>query len=207
MLDMEGGDLSGDWSIAPLPPERRRDERYVTTMRVSAMFVDQASQFCLVTNISCGGLRARIFSDVRIGASVTVELTSGQHVAGIVIWAQDGQAGLRFDRPIDVASISSLAATAAYGLRARPPRIEVRRLALVRKGGRVLRGETADISEGGVKLSLPGALEFGQAAVSIAGLGTMKGVVRWSRENMAGIEFNEVLPCQKLIAWCRTAVR
>lgn len=186
-------------------PERRQAERYTTTMRVGTMKTERGRELCLVRNISCGGLRARVYGDVPVGTHAEIELKSGQSVAGEVIWAEDDQIGLRFDRPVDVADVLSTATAAAEGQRSRLPRIEIRRFATVRCGVRVLRGETVNLSQGGVKLSLPAMQmppeEGAAVVVAIAGLDPVPGTVRWSRAGEAGVEFNSLIPLKRLFAW------
>jgi hypothetical protein len=186
-------------------PERRHDERYTTTMRVGTMMTERGRELCLVRNISRGGLRARVYADVPVGTHAEIELKSGQSVAGEVIWAEDGQIGLRFDRPVDVADVLSTATAAAEGQRSRLPRIEIRRFATLRTGVRVLRGETVNLSQGGVKLALPPLQkppeENAPVVVTIAGLDPIAGVARWSKAGEAGIEFNSLIPLKRLFAW------
>ena len=184
-------------------PERRQNERYTTTMRIGVMLTEAGSELCLVRNISCGGLRARVYSDVKVGSRAQIELKSGQNVSGAVIWAQDEHIGLRFDQPVDVEAVLSSATVAADGRRSRLPRIEVARFAMVRVGARMMRAETVDISQGGVKLSLTEALELEEVVVSIAGLYPIRGAVRWQEGHYAGIEFNELIPLAQLVAWSK----
>jgi hypothetical protein len=185
-------------------PERRHSERYTTTMRVGTMVTEAGSELCLVRNISCGGLRARVYSDVPVGTRATIELKSGQSVSGEVIWTEGDQIGLRFDAPVDVADVLSSATAAAQGQKARLPRIEIRRFATLRSGIRLLRGETVNISQGGVKLHfapLQTSITRGPVVVTIAGLDPIPGVVRWAADKEAGVEFNNLVPLKRLFAW------
>jgi hypothetical protein len=184
-------------------PERRRSERYTTTMRVGVMLTDAGSELCVVRNISCGGLRARVYSDIKVGTRAEIELKSGQTVSGVVTWFNDQHVGLQFDQPVNVEQVLSSASSAADGHKARFPRVEVRRFAMVRSGARSVRGETVDISQGGVKLVVTETLELGHVVVSLAGLDPLPGVVRWSDKRYAGIEFNDLIPLDRLVGWSR----
>lgn len=203
MSDMAPEDPLYSLSDLVPSPGRRQSERYTTTMRVGVMATDSGSELCLVRNISCGGLRARVYSNVEVGTRASIELKSGQNVSGVVIWAKDDHIGLQFDRPVDVEEVLSSATSAADGQRARLPRIEVRRFAMIRIGARILRAETLDISQGGVKLAVAQALELGEVVVSIAGLYPLRGVVRWFDRDSAGVEFNDLVPLSRLIAWSK----
>jgi hypothetical protein len=184
-------------------PERRQSERYTTTMRVGVMLTDAGSELCVVRNISCGGLRARVYSDIKIGTRAEIELKSGQTVSGVVTWCNDQHVGLQFDQAVDVEQVLTSATSAAEGHRARFPRVEVRRFASVRNGARIVRGETVDISQGGVKLIVTETLEAGHVVVSLAGLDPLPGVIRWSNSHHMGIEFNDLIPLDRLVGWSR----
>jgi len=174
-----------------------------TTMRVGVMLTDAGSELCVVRNISCGGLRARVYSDIKVGTRAGIELKSGQTVSGVVIWLDDQHVGLQFDQPVDVEQVLSSATSAAEGHRARFPRVEVRRFATVRSGARIVRGETVDISQGGIKLVITETLELGHVVVSLTGLDPLPGVIRWSNSHHTGIEFNDLIPLDRLVGWSK----
>jgi hypothetical protein len=138
-----------------------------------------------------------------VGTRAEIELKSGQTVSGVVIWIDDQHLGLQFDHPVDVEHVLSAATSAAEGHRARFPRVEVRRFATVRSGARIVRGETVDISQGGVKLIVTEALETGHVVVSLAGLDPLPGVIRWSDGHHMGIEFNDLIPLDRLVSWSK----
>jgi len=49
---------------APQPPERRRDTRHITILRVGTILVDGRRELCLIRNISAGGLMAHVYSQL-----------------------------------------------------------------------------------------------------------------------------------------------
>ena len=90
---------------APQPPERRRDPRHLTILRVGALIGPQGRELCLIRNISAGGLMAHAYSPHKLGERVSVELKTKQAMDGEVIWVSDSNIGVQFDAPIDVAEL------------------------------------------------------------------------------------------------------
>ncbi len=104
----------------PLPPERRKNLRHVTVLRVAKLQTPRSEELCLVRNISAGGLMAHIYSELNIGEPVTAEFKSGQAVSGRVLWRRDGLAGIQFNEPVNAAKI--LADNHDYSPSAQQPR-------------------------------------------------------------------------------------
>ncbi|MDB5720513.1 MAG: PilZ protein [Alphaproteobacteria bacterium] len=187
----------------PQPPERRRESRHLTILRVGALVGPQGRELCLVRNISAGGLMAHVYSRHEMGERVSVELKTTQEIEGFVIWISDSNIGIQFDHPIDVAELLATHVT-PDGWRPRTPRVEVDRLATLRCGARLYAANTRDISQGGVKLEVDEALEVGREIVlTMERFRPLQAVVRWCQDGFAGIEFREFLPFNELIGWLR----
>ncbi len=184
----------------PQPEERREGPRYTTLLRVGILETGSGKELCLIRNVSAGGLMAHVYSEIAPGTRAEIELKTGHHVAGSVVWAQGSNIGLRFDAPIDVAD---LLAACASSRRPRMPRISVDCFASLRIGARTYRVRTCDISQGGVKVKLEQPVGEGQAVVSMAGFRSLEGAVRWSAEGYVGIAFNQVIPLGELIPWLK----
>src|SRR3546814_4964123 len=68
-------------------------------------------------------------------------------------------------------------------LRARAPRIEVYGRANIKVGNRVISVDLCDLSQGGVKLTLPEPIEAeNEVIVSISGLEDRKSLIRWQKD-------------------------
>jgi hypothetical protein len=188
----------------PRPPERRRDARHLTILRVGAMVGKHGRELCLVRNISAGGLMAHVYSKHRMGERVSVELKTKQPIEGFVIWISDSNIGVQFDTPIDVAELLANHVT-DDGWRPRSPRVEVDRLATLRCGARLHAANTRDISQGGVKLEVDEPLEIAREVVlTMERFRPLQGVVRWCSDGFAGVEFRELLPFNELITWLQS---
>ena len=187
-------------SEAPAEPvDRRSGERHLTIYRVGALMIDGQRELCLIKNISEGGMMVRAYCDIGAGTPVAVELKTGQMVAGTVSWLREPNVGIAFDEPIDVIEVLS---QSMEGPRPRMPRVEVFCRATIRDGAAALRVRLHDISQGGIKVETSAALTKGcDVAISLPGLETQAGVVRWTDERLAGLSFNRLLPLATLIGW------
>lgn len=183
-------------------PDRRRDVRHLTILRVGTVVVDDRRELCLVRNISAGGLMAMVYSPFEAGQRIAIELKTNQPIPGAVTWTRDSTIGVAFDDKVDIAEVLSNAAMLDNGWRPRMPRVPVDRMATLRAGARTYWVSTRDISQGGVKVEADQALEIGgETVVTLENFRPIPGVVRWKKENVAGISFNQVIPFHELSAW------
>ena len=187
---------------APTPPDRRRQERHIRILRVGVLFFDGRRELCLIRNISSGGLMAHVYSAVKVGEAVTVELKTNQQVTGRVAWADGSDAGIAFDAPVDIVELLANPPVLDNGWRPRSPRVEVDRPATLRDGARTRWVRTRDISQSGIKIEVDQPLEIGSpVVVTLDRLGPIQGVVRWKDSSVCGIEFNQLIPFGELIEW------
>lgn len=187
---------------APPPPDRRRDQRHLTILRVGTLIVDGRKELCLVRNISGGGLMAHVYSTLENGQAVAVELKANHPIPGRVVWLQGSNAGIGFDQPIDLPEILANPAVMENGWRPRMPRVEIERLGTLRAGSAVVWVTARDISQGGVRLESDQPVPDGADVVlTLEGFRPVHGVVRWTREGECGISFNQVIPFTELMGW------
>ena len=190
---------------APKPPERRRDSRHFTILRVGALIGPQGRELCLIRNISAGGLMAHVYSRHEDGERVAIELKGNQQTTGKVIWISDSNIGIAFHEPIDVAEILSNQAVLENGWQPRLPRIEVDRLATLRCGAKLYGVNTRDISQGGVKIECDQPLETGRDVVlTMEQFRPLPATVRWCANGLAGLSFNQLVPFPELMAWLKS---
>lgn len=194
--------LSAD---APVQPDRRQGDRYVSLLRVGALIIDGRRELCLIRNISAGGMMIRPFSSVPTGTPVSVELKHGDAVGGFAQWSDKGLVGVTFDEPIDV-----LALLAGPGEAPRPrmPRIDLNCTALLRCDGDVSRVRLVNISQGGACVTSTAELEpNANVVLSLPGLHAAAGVVKWKEDDQYGIGFNRVYPVPELMAFLKEQQR
>ena len=191
-------------SRMPGPPERRTQERHLKILRVGVLVVEGRRELCLIRNISAGGLMAHVYSPVKTGQQVTVELKTHDPIAGRVAWTRDSNAGIAFDAPTDIEALLANPAMLDNGWRARSPRIEVDRAATVRIEGMPSSARIRDISQSGVKIETEANLAIdGDVVITPERFRPIAGVTRWHEDGRAGIVFNEVIRLNELIAWIK----
>jgi len=184
---------------APEPVERRDSERHLTLFRVGSLTVGDRRELCLIKNISAGGMMIRAYCSLEPNARVLVELKRGEQIGGRVNWLREGSAGIEFDKRIDVVE---LLASSMDGPRPRMPRVEVRCIASVRQGSQVYGMRSHDISQGGLKVESTRDLAIGSdVLVTLPGLPSQQGVIRWKDGRCYGITFQHLLALSDLVEW------
>jgi hypothetical protein len=187
----------------PAPADREDQSRRLTTLRVGTIMIDGRRELCLIRNVSAGGLKAHVYSPLREGQAVSVELKANQQTAGKVSWVRDNSVGIEFDRAIDVEELLA-SQTSESGWQSRMPRVEVDRLGELRIGARIYPINTCDISQGGVRIEIDHPLTVGDNIVlTLDKWRAISGVVRWFQADQGGIAFNQVVPFQELMGWLR----
>ncbi len=183
----------------PIPAERRGDERHLTLFRVGSVTIGDRRELCLIKNISAGGMLIRAYCDIAPGTRVAIELKQGEQIDGTVGWMRDNCAGIAFDAPVDVID---LLAASMDSPRPRMPRVEIGCTASIRQESQVYGVRARDISQGGLKVETDRELTIGgDVVVSLPGLQSQQGVVRWREAGFYGINFNRLLSLAELVSW------
>lgn len=183
----------------PEPIDARSDERHLTLFRVGSLIVGGSRELCLIKNVSATGMMIRAYTTLREGMPVSVELKQGQMVAGTVRWVRGQSVGIMFDQRVDVVELLS---SSMEGPRPRMPRVEVNCITSVRQGANVFGLMAHDVSQGGAKVECTKGLELGgEVMITLPGLPTIPGVVRWQEGNYYGISFNRLLALSELVEW------
>lgn len=193
------------YSLSVDPPprsDRRTEDRQMTLFRVGSILIDGRRELCLVKNISAGGALIRPYCSLEPETLLQVELKERHPVAGRVTWVRGSDAGITFDRSVDVVD---LLRTTSEGPRPRMPRVEVRCAGFVREGAILHRAILQNISQGGASFEIANPLTIGaDVTVSLPGLAPKEAVVRWVDGKRYGITFNSVLPLAGLVEWLHT---
>lgn len=184
---------------APDPIERREGERHLTLFRVGSIVVDGRRELCLIKNISAGGMMIRAYCSLEAGTPVSIELKRGEQIQGKVSWLRDDNAGIAFEQRVDVVE---LLATSMDGPRPRMPRVEVRCIASVRQGANVYGMRAHDVSQGGLKVESTRDIAVGSdVLVTLPGLPSRTGTVRWRDGHCYGITFSRLIALTDLVQW------
>ena len=187
---------------APKPEraDQRNEERHLTLYRVGSFESEGRRELCLIKNISAGGMMIRAYCKLGEGSRLTIELKTGEPIAGIVKWVKGQNVGVAFDTPIDILDILS---ASMDGPRPRMPRIEVDCPINLYIDGQPVPARALDISQGGIKVAVRGPLPAGDKdlGVALSGIAPIRASVRWQDSETAGITFNTLLPLADLVRW------
>lgn len=203
IFDHEDWDEADGADSAVPQPDRRRNQRLITILRVGKMICAKRQELCLIRNISEGGLMAHVYSPHTVGDRVAIELKSDQTVTGTIRWVKDDNVGVTFDEKVDVSEILRNQ-EALDGRKPRAPRLEVHGYARLKIGTESWHVEIRDLSQRGAKIAVSGVLPTDEdAVVNIDGLRPVKAVVRWQHGGYAGLEFLPTIPLDELVEWLR----
>lgn len=185
----------------PRPTDTRADERLLAILPVAKVLADEWQDLCRIRNITAGGLMAETTSYHEAGVPLLVELNSNQRIRGNLVWTRDTIIGIKFDQNIDIREILANRRP-RIGFRPRPARLDIQCSATIKIGGLYHQVEVQDISLGGIKVRLRDRECVGKdVLVTVESLRPIKGTIRWYREGMAGIVFQQALTFEEVAEW------
>jgi hypothetical protein len=192
--------LSGEVPLVEVPVEDV-DE---SVLQPGALVIGSIRQVCLIRKISAGGAILHVDTPAEEGRRLELELETGEHLDGTIVWCRGSELGLRFDQPIDILPILARALVSQPGERRRMPRVEVACPALLEASGRTELITVRDLAQGGAKIDTPFPLtQDERVVITPEGLRPIEGVVRWVQGTVAGISFQPELAWQEMIPWLR----
>ncbi len=192
-------------SDVPPPPDRRRNQRHVTILRVGKLITSRSQELCLIRNISAGGLMLHVYSPRKVGERIEVELKTGHRLRGAIQWAHDANVGVRFDEKVNVGDVLANPTVLDDGTKPRAPRLDVSCHATLRAGAQICRVGVRDISQGGMKIATDRTFAPDeQVVVTLPGFRPMAATIRWCDDGFAGIGFNQLLPFDELTHWLKS---
>lgn len=192
--------LSGDVPLVEVPVEDV-DE---SVLQPGALVIGSIRQVCLIRKISAGGAILHVDTPAEEGRRLELELETGEHLDGTIVWCRGSELGLRFDQPIDILPILARALVSQPGERRRMPRVEVACPALLEASGRTELITVRDLAQGGAKIDTPFPLtQDERVVITPEGLRPIEGLVRWVQGTVAGVSFQPELAWQEMIPWLR----
>ena len=181
------------------PPERRSDSRVQTIFRVARVITATDEGLARIRNMSDQGARLRMLISIPLWEDLILQLADGVELSGQVIWREGDEFGLKFDHPISCAELLVTLAAGARSGTTRPVRLPVATTALTRSECGLRRAKLIDISQRGLKLAHDGSLTEGlHLKVTLPSGLDRRGIVRWSKNSMAGIMLLEPLGFEAL---------
>jgi len=182
--------------------DRRQGDRITTVYRPVVIHVGDFAGFCLVRNISAGGLLGMVYADFSTDQPVRVEFSEHVHVEGVIAWAGDGRIGVAFEEEIDVLKVlQDLGRKMIDDRINRAPRLSIACQVGIESGGESTKAAMHNISQRGLKITNIGLTPTDEVYVALDGMETRKAVVRWTNDGMAGLNFVRPLEFDKLAGW------
>lgn len=169
-----------------LSPDRRADARFLTVYRLVKVQHDGDEGLGRCRNISDGGARLELHMDLELGEHVTVAFSPFDSVTGKVVWVAGNDYGIEFDESVDCLGLLGNAAGRPAPPRA--PRLATNLPAKVIYPGGSCNSVVSDLSVRGMKIASTQEFHPGlHVRVMLSGGRETEGVVRWTRDNVAGV--------------------
>lgn len=182
--------------------ERRKDSRTTAVYRPVLLEAEGFTGFCLLRNLSSSGMMGVAYADFAEGEQVSVQFIPGHVVTGKVVWSQDGRVGVQFDEEIDlVGSLRNMGSTYFESQLNRAPRLQLNSVGHAVIGSTQWTITVHDISQRGVKATLPSARPGDEATIYLPGMEPRKAVVRWSQGDTVGLNFVRPIAFEELARW------
>ena len=174
----------------------------VTVLRVAKLVTADAERLCLVRSISPRGLIATFEDRILPGERVAIEL-GGDRLEGLIASVATSTIEVRFDAPVEIATLMGTREAWQGGVRRSAPRVEVDCRGRLQVGSEVLFVGVRDISQDGMRIESDDILFPGdQVTATLHGFGRpIRGIVRWCRDGAAGIAFHEPVALKALTLW------
>ena len=134
-----------------------------------------------------------------LGDTVQIDLSDDCHLTGRVIWHIENRCGLQLSRTIDSASLLRRLCEDRRSGDARPLRLAHNKRVVVASELGFSVSALRDVSQSGMKVTHDGRFETGLAVKVMLKPGVeRRGVVRWSKDGIAGIALTEILTVEDL---------
>lgn len=193
----EGAGKPGALPTSLAPPEepgaeQRREPRFALLLRTAKLVSPQGEFLCIIRDVSAGGVRLRLFHDLPDGFSKSMlELGNGDQLPVDVVWQNNGEAGFRFARKVDLEAFVCEASPYPK----RPIRLRMDVPAVISFGANRIRVRLRNISRQGACIESEDLIALHQA-LRIEGqcLPELEATVCWRKGSQYGLVFDRIMP-------------
>lgn len=184
----------------PVAVERRADDRHRSVLAVGKVVVRARERFCLIRDVSSGGLMIETTDAMLPGDRVMVETLGLDACPARVAWFREGAAGLAFEAPQNIDALCRRGVD-ARGQVMRAPRFRSDRLACLRLAAYDTTVEIVNISAGGARLHGAGGIQGDVPGCLVLGapLSPIAGWTRWAAGEDVGFRFAAALDRRALL--------
>jgi PilZ domain len=182
--------------------DRRAQERQTMILRVGLLEQHGKASFCLIRNVSPGGIKVRLYSSGAHRGDVLVRVADEEPIAGHIVWIKNTDAGISFENGIDPATLLRLQQKLTSSRRRSMPRIKAASCAALRVGGRTVQAVLQDISSMGARVATSRSLQVGaRAFIKFPDLPELTAYVRWAENLDSGLVFETPIPIRVISQW------
>jgi len=176
--------------------ERRSRPRLTPLVQPAKLICGDSEYFCIVRDASENGMKIHHFGHLPPASDFLVQLTNGESIPVSVVWANDSQAGVRFDSSVDIARIVSLA-LGEYPRR--PLRINTSFSALLGWQDEDYPAQVTNLSVKGARVTCEHYFALDQLLrLTTVFLRPIYAKVRWRRHHEFGLVFETTLGFEEL---------
>lgn len=185
--------------ITDAKPDGRSSTRIRTTFRIARVLADADQGLAHLRDVSDDGVGLRLYMSVLLGDALIVQLGDHITVTGKVVWTCGSNCGIKLDEAVDSVVLLSDLAREGGRASARPMRLPAATKAVTRSTNGVRLVDVVDISQRGMKVRHGDSFTVGLSVRITLPSGTeVHGVVRWSRDGLAGLMLLDPLSVEQL---------
>ena len=186
---------------------RRANKREALVLRIGVISSEESTSFCLIKNISPGGMLVKLFGRAAEGALVSIRVGDEPGIAGRVAWVRDQFAGIEFAEELPPEALLRVAQKLAPTKRRSSPRVSTAAKVTVRTAGTLCLGTLLDISTMGARVKLGHPTTAGPTAmIALPDMPAMRAFVRWQEDSELGLAFETPLPIEVIAQWLNERV-
>lgn len=179
--------------------DRRRSERLRTVYRIARVQVEDREGLAQIRNVSDEGMKIDLGLSVTLNQWVRIWLSDTVSLDGQVVWTHGAECGMKFAQPVDSSAILRDTAEESRHGEGRAPRVKTKMLAVVSSEQGIRPARVKDVSQRGMKLVHDGSFTPGLAVkVSLESGIERRGIVRWVKDEFAGLILTEMFSVQEL---------
>ena len=168
--------------------DERSAPRFTLLIRSAKLTTADAEYLCVVRDASASGISVRLFHPLPADVPLTLELPNGDRHALERVWEEDGKAGFRFAKPTELERI--VEGPSRFSKRAL--RVNLDMPCDLVAGIRCTKGTLRNLSQQGALVHADERLSLAQRIkLSAPGLPEVTAKVRWRRNDMYGLSFEE----------------
>lgn len=175
--------------------EQRASPRFALLLRAAKLIGREGEYLCIVRDVSETGVKLRLFHPLATERRLALESAAGDRLGVEKVWEQGGEAGFRFDLPIDVQRF--IAEAGPYPKR--PIRIGVEQVARVTIMGETSVVRLRDLSRQGAGIETDRHLAIGQyLRIEAEDMPEFEATVCWRKHPAYGLVFRQLMSLEEL---------